>query len=43
VAHWVDYFHSGPRIPQSESDGQGWGIIQNQGQLWSEEELTDLR
>ena len=22
VAHWVDYFHSGPRIPQSESDGQ---------------------
>ena len=43
MAHWVDYFHSGPRIPQSESDGQGWGIIQNQGQLWSEEELTDLR
>ena len=43
VAHWVDYFHSGPRIPQSESAGQGWGIIQNQDRLWSVAELTELR
>ena len=25
VAHLTDYFASGPRIPQSESDGRGWG------------------
>lgn len=31
VAHWVDYFSSGPRIPQSHSRDQGWGVIQNQG------------
>jgi mannonate dehydratase len=43
VAQWVDYFSGGPRIPQSESDGQGWGVIQNQDRLWSVEELTDLR
>ena len=43
VAHWVDYFNSGPRIPQSQSRDQGWGVIQNQGKLWSVEELTALR
>ena len=37
VAHWVDYFHTGPRIPQSESEGQGWGLTQNQGKLWTVE------
>ncbi|MFN8663710.1 MAG: mannonate dehydratase [Thermomicrobiales bacterium] len=43
VAHWVDYFSSGPRIPQSQSRDQGWGVIQNQGKLWSVAELTALR
>ena len=43
VAHWVDYFREGPRIPQSESAGHGWGVTQNQDELWTVEELTDLR
>lgn len=43
VAHWVDYFHEAPRIPAAESAGQGWGISQNQGRLWTVQELTDLR
>lgn len=43
VAHLVDYFATGPRIPQSESHGDGWGIVQNQDHLWTVEELTDLR
>jgi mannonate dehydratase len=43
VAHWVDYFSSGPRIPQSESAGQGWGVSQNQDRLWTVEELSGLR
>src|SRR5688500_4897279 len=43
VAHWVDYFHSGPRIPQSESAGYGWGITQNQNRLWTVQELIGLR
>ena len=43
VAHWVDYFSGGPRIPQAESDGSGWGASQNQPRLWSVAELTDLR
>jgi hypothetical protein len=41
VAHWVDYFSGGPRIPQSESRGYGWGVTQNQGRLWTIEELRD--
>ena len=43
VAHLVDYFASGPRIPQSESVGHGWGVTRNQGKLWSIEELVMLR
>ncbi len=43
VAHWVDYFSEGPRLPAAESKGYGWGVTQNQGKLWSVEELTDLR
>ena len=43
VAHLVDYFHTGPRIPQSESAGYGWGITQNQDRLWTVEDLTALR
>ena len=43
VAHWVDYFATGPRIPAAESAGYGWGVTQNQARLWTVEELTDLR
>ena len=43
VAHLTDYFAEAPRIPQSESDGPGWGVTQNQAKLWTLEELTDLR
>jgi len=43
VAHWVDYFNEGPRIPASQTHGFGWGVSQNQGKLWSVEELMALR
>ena len=43
VAHYVDYFNEGPRIPASESKGFGWGVSQNQDALWSVAELTALR
>ncbi|MEA2584270.1 MAG: mannonate dehydratase [Thermomicrobiales bacterium] len=43
VAHFTDYFAEGPRIPQSESEGQGWGVTANQERLWTAEELTALR
>ncbi len=43
IAHLTDYFADGPRIPNSESDGQGWGVTQNAGNLWRVEELTALR
>jgi mannonate dehydratase len=42
VAHLVDYFHEGPRIPDSR-DQNDWGVTQNQGKLWTYEELRDLR
>jgi mannonate dehydratase len=43
VAHWVDYFREGPRIPAAQSSGHGWGVRDNRGKLWTVEELTDLR
>lgn len=43
VAHWVDYFSEGPRLPAAESKGYGWGVTQNQGRLWTVDELTGLR
>src|SRR5215218_8050258 len=43
VAHWVDYFREGPRIPAAQSSGHGWGFSDNRGKLWTVEELTDLR
>ncbi|HEY7031772.1 MAG TPA: mannonate dehydratase [Thermomicrobiales bacterium] len=43
VAHLVDYFRQGPRIPAAESEGSGWGVSDNRGNLWTVEELADLR
>ena len=43
VAHLVDYFHQGPRIPDTRELTGGWGVSDNRGRLWTEEELRDLR
>src|SRR5579884_601568 len=42
VAHLVDYFHDAPRIPDARQSAD-WGVTQNQGKLWTLEELCDLR
>ncbi len=42
VAHWVDYFHEGPRLPAT--DGQKcWGVSDNRDHLWSYEDLAGLK
>lgn len=42
VAHWVDYFHQGPRLPAT--DGQRcWGISDNRNRMWTYEELAALK
>jgi mannonate dehydratase len=43
VAHLTDYFSKEPRIPQSESDGQGWGATSGASVPWSREELQALK
>lgn len=42
VAHLVDYFHDSERIPATTGT-INWGITQNQGHLWTYEELRDLK
>ena len=41
VAHLVDYFAGGQLHGTDESTT--WGVTQNQGKLWSEQELIDLK
>lgn len=46
VAHLVDYFRSGAHNPndnQPTGTITGWGLAGDPGQLWSVEELLDLR
>jgi len=43
VAHLVDYFAEGPRIPAAASTGPDWGFTTNQGKLWTVDELVALR
>ena len=43
VAHLVDYFKEGPRIPGATSSGSGWGVSDNRNRLWTLDELRDLR
>jgi mannonate dehydratase len=43
VAHLTDYFSKEPRIPQSESEGQGWGATSGANTPWSREELQALK
>lgn len=42
VAHLTDYFKDAESL-STASGGDVWGITQNQDQLWSYEELRDLR
>jgi mannonate dehydratase len=41
VAHMVDYFNTEPRLPTAGH--YGWGASENQGKLWTYEELRDLK
>lgn len=42
VAHWVDYFHDSPSIP--ETDGtRSWGMAGDPDRLWTYDELRDLK
>jgi mannonate dehydratase len=44
VAHLVDYFKGGnPRDNQPTGAEQGWGLAGNPNQLWSANELAELR
>ena len=41
VAHMVDYFNEEPLLPTTT--GMGWGVSDNQGSLWTLEELSSLK
>jgi mannonate dehydratase len=41
IAHLVDYFQE--NVIHGTSDTQTWGVTRNEGKLWSEEELRDLK
>jgi mannonate dehydratase len=43
VAHLVDYFSAGPRIPTSLGEGAGWGPTQRVGKPWTLDELERLK
>ncbi len=41
VAHWVDYFSK--ELLHGTDETRTWGLTQNEGKLWNEEELRDLK
>jgi mannonate dehydratase len=41
VVHLVDYFQEG--VLHGTDEARTWGITRNQGRLWTEDELRDLR
>ncbi|CAN5764496.1 mannonate dehydratase [soil metagenome] len=43
VAHLTDYFSKEPRIPQSESQGEGWGRTTGSAKPWGIDELATLK
>lgn len=43
VAHLVDYFSGGPRIPSSVSKSSGWGPTHRVGKPWTLEEIEQLK
>jgi len=42
VAHMTDYWAGSDEIPATDAH-RNWGVTRNQGKLWTEQELTDLR
>lgn len=42
VAHMTDYWAGSDEIPATDAH-RNWGVTRNQGRLWTEQELTDLR
>jgi mannonate dehydratase len=43
VAHLVDYFSAGPRIPTSVSRRPGWGSSRRVGEPWTLEEIEEVK
>lgn len=43
VAHLVDYFRTGPRIPSSLSMSSGWGSTDRVGKPWTLEEIARVK
>jgi mannonate dehydratase len=43
VAHLVDYFRTGPRIPSSVSKSSGWGPTERVGEPWTLEEIEQTK
>jgi mannonate dehydratase len=43
VAHLVDYFSSGPRIPTSVARQSGWGTTRRVGQPWTLDEIAGIK
>ena len=43
VAHLVDYFSAGPRIPSSVSRSSGWGPTDRVGKPWTLEEIQRIK
>ena len=43
VAHVVDYFSSGPRIPSSTGKSSGWGPTHRVGKPWTRDELEGIK
>ena len=43
MAHLVDYFSAGPRIPSSVSRSSGWGPTDRGGKPWTLEEIQQIK
>src|SRR6478609_3793034 len=43
VAHLVDYFDEGPRIPDSISARSGWGVTRRVGKPWTLDEIAGVK
>jgi mannonate dehydratase len=43
VAHLVDYFSAGPRIPTPVSRSPGWGSSKRVGEPWTLEEIEEVK
>jgi mannonate dehydratase len=43
VAHLVDYFSGGPRIPESTGRASGWGPTHRVGKPWTLQEVEEIK